>query len=197
MRKASLKRNTNETSVAVDIGLDGTGKYNVSTGIGFLNHMLEQLARHSLFDLVVRAEGDTHVDFHHTTEDVGITLGQAFSKALSDRRGIRRFGAALIPMDDALSRVSVDISGRAYLAWKVPFSRTKIGDMDTQLFPEFFRAFSQNAELTLHVEALYGDNDHHVIESCFKALARALREAVEIDPRQKKKIASTKGTLRG
>jgi imidazoleglycerol-phosphate dehydratase len=182
--------------VKVELTLDGSGTYDVSTGIGFLDHMLEQLARHSLVDLTVRAEGDLHVDAHHTTEDVGIALGQALARALGDRRGIRRYGAALVPMDDALSRVALDVSGRPFLVWKVAFAHSRLGKMATDLFVEWFRAFAFNAAVTLHVEALYGDNDHHRIESCFKALARALRQATELDPRQDDRIPSTKGTLK-
>ena len=196
MRNAVVERRTAETSVKVELSLDGTGKYDVTTGIGFLDHMLEQLSRHSMIDLTVRAAGDLHVDPHHTTEDVGIALGQAFAKALGDRRGICRYGAALIPMDDALSRVALDISGRPFLVCRLDFAHSRIGEMPTDLFVEWFRAFAFNAGVTLHVEAIYGDNDHHRIESCFKALARALREAVEIDPRQADRVPSTKGTLK-
>jgi imidazoleglycerol-phosphate dehydratase len=196
MRTAVVERRTTETSVKVELTLDGSGTYDVSTGIGFLDHMLEQLARHSLVDLTVRAEGDLHVDAHHTTEDVGIALGQALARALGDRRGIRRYGAALVPMDDALSRVALDVSGRPFLVWKVPFAHSRLGEMATDLFVEWFRAFAFNAGVTLHVETLYGDNDHHRIESCFKALARALRQATELDPRQDDRIPSTKGTLK-
>lgn len=195
MREASVARGTKETNVEVTVNLDGTGAYDVSTGIGFLDHMLEQLSRHSLIDLRVRAEGDLHIDFHHTTEDVGIAVGQAVHKALGDRRGIRRFGAALVPMDETLSRVALDISARPYLIWRVTFSRPKLGDMDTELFKEWFQAFAQAAGITLHVETLYGDNNHHIVESCYKALARALRGAVEIDARAADEVPSTKGTL--
>jgi imidazoleglycerol-phosphate dehydratase len=196
MRTAAVERKTTETSVLVKIAVDGTGAYRVATGIGFLDHMLEQLSRHSLMDIDVSAHGDLHIDQHHTTEDVGIALGQALGKALGDRRGIRRFGSATIPMDDALSRVDVDVSGRPHLVWNASLSRATVGEMDTDLFAEWFRAFALNAGLTLHVETLHGDNDHHRIESCFKALARALREALEIDPRQKDVIPSTKGSLK-
>jgi imidazoleglycerol-phosphate dehydratase len=195
MREASVARKTKETSIEVTVDLDGTGVYDVSTGIGFLDHMLEQLSRHSLIDLRVRAEGDLHIDFHHTTEDVGIAIGQAVHKALGDRRGIRRFGSADVPMDETLSRVALDISGRPYLIWRVTFSRPKLGDMDTELFKEWFQAFAQAAGITLHVETLYGDNNHHIVESCYKALARALRAATEIDARAVDQVPSTKGTL--
>jgi imidazoleglycerol-phosphate dehydratase len=197
MRQASVTRKTSETDVAVNLNLDGTGTYLVETGIGFLDHMLELFARHSFIDLEVRAKGDLHVDMHHTVEDVGITAGQALDKALSDRRGVRRYGSALIPMDEALSRVSLDLSGRPHLVWKVSFSRPKIGDMDVELLREWFQAFVLNSSITLHVETLYGDNNHHIAESCFKALARALRDAVDIDERQKSQIPSTKGSLQG
>jgi imidazoleglycerol-phosphate dehydratase len=197
VRQASVTRKTGETDVAVSLDLDGTGTYQIATGIGFLNHMLELFARHSLIDLEVKAKGDLHVDMHHTVEDVGITVGQALNKALSDRRGIRRYGAAFIPMDEALSRVSLDLSGRPHLVWKVSFSRSKIGDMDVELLREWFQALVLNSGITMHVETFYGDNNHHIAESCFKALARALRDAVEIDERQKSQIPSTKGRLQG
>jgi len=195
MRKAAVARKTRETSVEVRLDLDGTGTYDVSTGIGFLDHMLEQLARHSLIDLYVRAEGDLHIDFHHTTEDVGIAVGEAVSKALGERRGIQRFGSAYVPMDETLSRVALDISARPYLIWRVAFSRPKLGEMDTELFKEWFQAFAQAAGITLHVETLYGDNNHHIVESCYKALARALRAATAIEPRIADQVPSTKGTL--
>ena len=179
----------------MSLDLDGTGKYSVSTGIGFLDHMLEQLSRHSLIDLTVKAEGDLHIDFHHTTEDVGIVLGQAFAKALGDKRGIRRFGHALVPMDETLAEAAVDISGRPFLVWEVDFERPKIGQMDTELFEEFFRALAMNALVTLHVTRRRGRNAHHVAEACFKATARALRMAVEADPRAGDAIPSTKGAL--
>jgi imidazoleglycerol-phosphate dehydratase len=197
MRKASLDRKTTETQIAVSINLDGTGDYDVKSGVGFLDHMLELLARHSLIDIKVRAKGDTHIDFHHTTEDIGIALGQAFAKALGNRKGIRRYADCFLPMDEALTRAAIDVSGRPYLIWKVEFSRPKIGEFDTELVREWFRAFAMNAGVTLHVETLYGDNCHHIAESCFKALARVLRAATEIDPRQKDRIPSTKGSLKG
>jgi imidazoleglycerol-phosphate dehydratase len=197
MRQASIARKTGETDIAVTLDLDGSGACRAATGIGFLDHMLELLARHSLIDLEVKAKGDLHVDMHHTVEDVGITIGQALNKALSDRRGIRRYGAASIPMDEALSRVSLDISGRPHLVWKVSFSRSKIGEMDVELLREWFQAFVFNSGITLHIETPYGDNNHHIAEACFKGLARALRDAVEIDPRRKSQIPSTKGSLQG
>lgn len=197
MRKASLDRKTTETQIAVAINLDGTGAYDVKSGVGFLDHMLELLARHSLIDIKVRAKGDTHIDFHHTTEDIGIALGQAFAKALGNRKGIRRYADCFLPMDEALTRAAIDVSGRPYLIWKVEFSRPKIGEFDTELVREWFQAFAMNAGVTLHVETLYGDNCHHIAESCFKALARVLRGAIEIDPRQKDRIPSTKGSLKG
>jgi imidazoleglycerol-phosphate dehydratase len=196
-RTAEISRKTKETEVRVRVNLDGTGAYTVSTGIGFLDHMLEQLSRHSLIDLTVEARGDTHIDFHHTTEDTGIVVGQAVAKALGDRAGIVRYGAATIPMDETCSRVALDVSNRPYLVWKVEFTRPKLGDMDTELFKEWFQAFAQAAGITLHVENLYGENSHHIVESCFKALARALRQAVSIDPRASQAIPSTKGTLGG
>ncbi len=195
MRKAEITRKTNETDIAVAVNLDGTGAHAMATGIGFLDHMLEQLARHSLIDITVRAKGDLHIDFHHTAEDVGIALGQAIRQALGDKQGIRRYGAADLPMDGTLTRVAIDVSGRPFLVWKVAFTRDKVGDMDTELFREWFQAFAMHAGVTLHVECFYGDNNHHVAESAFKALARALRAAVEIDPRAADRIPSTKGTL--
>ena len=197
MRKASLDRKTTETQIAVSINLDGTGAYDVKSGVGFLDHMLELLARHSLIDIKVRAKGDTQIDFHHTTEDIGIALGQAFAKALGNRKGIRRYADCFLPMDEALTRAAIDVSGRPYLNWKVEFSRPKIGEFDTELVREWFQAFAMNAGVTLHVETLYGGNCHHIAESCFKALARVLRAATEIDPRQKDRIPSTKGSLKG
>jgi len=197
MRKATVERNTNETKITASVDLDGTGSYAVATGIGFLDHMLEQLSRHSLIDLDVKAEGDLHIDFHHTTEDTGIAVGEAFSKALGERKGISRFGEALSPMDETLTRIVLDASNRPYLIWKVEFARDKVGDMDTELFKEWFQAFGQAAGLTLHVECLYGDNNHHIVESCFKGLARALRQAIEIDPRKSGAVPSTKGVLGG
>ena len=196
MRTASLTRETRETRIEVSVDLDGSGKYDVATGIGFLDHMLEQLSRHSLIDLRLRAQGDLHIDFHHTTEDSGLAIGQAVSEALGDRGGIVRYGSALIPMDETLSRVAIDISGRPYLIWKVAFTRPKLGDMDTELFKEWFQAFAQASGSTLHVENIYGENNHHIVESCFKGLARALRAASATDPRAPG-IPSTKGTLGG
>ena len=195
MRTASVSRDTNETKISVDINLDGSGQYEVDTGIGFLDHMLEQLSRHSLIDISLKAEGDLHIDGHHTTEDAGIALGLAMAKALGDKKGIRRYGFSYLPMDEALTRCSLDISGRPWLVWKVAFSRDKVGEMDTELFREFFQAFAQNAGITLHVETLYGENNHHIIESCFKALARALRAALTIDRRQSDRLPTTKGKL--
>jgi imidazoleglycerol-phosphate dehydratase len=197
MRMASLKRKTGETSVEVSLGLDGDGTYSVSTGIGFLDHMLALFARHSLIDLEVQAHGDLHVDMHHTVEDVGITIGQALSRALAERRGVRRYGSAHIPMDEALTRVALDLSGRPHLVWNVAFSRPSIGDFDVELLREWFQAFVLNAGITMHVETLHGDNSHHIAESCYKALAHALRQAVELDPRQQSQIPSTKGILQG
>ena len=194
-RQATVERNTKETRIRGTVTLDGTGKYDIKTGIGFLDHMLEQLSRHSLMDIALRAEGDLHIDFHHTTEDTGYVIGEAISKALGDRRGIYRYGHALIPMDETLTRVALDASNRPYLIWKVAFSKPKLGEMDTELFKEWFQAFAQSAGVTLHVENLYGENSHHIIESCFKGLARALREATEIDPRAAGEVPSTKGTL--
>jgi imidazoleglycerol-phosphate dehydratase len=195
MRQATVERKTKETQIRTTVGLDGTGIYKVATGIGFLDHMLEQLSRHSLIDLEVEAKGDLHIDFHHTTEDTGIAIGQAVSKALGDRGGIVRYGSAMIPMDETMTRVSLDASNRPYLIWKVQFSKPKLGEMDTELFKEWFQAFAQAAGLTLHVENLYGENNHHIVESCYKGLARALRQAIEVDPRQAGRIPSTKGTL--
>ena len=195
MRSHSITRKTKETDIKVEISLDGTGKNNIKTGIGFLDHMLEQLSKHSMFDIKVSASGDLHIDFHHTTEDSALALGEAFSKSLGNRKGISRFGQALSAMDETLSRVVVDCSNRPYLIWKVNFSKSKLGEMDTELFKEWFQAFSQTAGITLHIENLYGENNHHIVESCFKGLARALREAVQIDPKRKDDIPSTKGTL--
>ena len=197
MRQATVERKTKETQIRVTLNLDGTGRYQVRTGVGFLDHMLEQLSRHSLIDLTVEAEGDLHIDFHHTTEDTGIAIGEALSKALGDRKGIARYGSAIIPMDETCTRVSLDASNRPYLVWKVGFSRPKLGEMDTELFKEWFQAFAQSGGLTLHVENLYGENNHHIVESCYKALARALRQAIEIDPRQANAVPSTKGVLGG
>jgi imidazoleglycerol-phosphate dehydratase len=195
MRRAEIDRRTKETQIRAAVDLDGTGKARVATGIGFLDHMLEQLARHGLIDIELDAKGDLHIDHHHTVEDTGIVLGQAVSKALGDRAGIRRYGAALIPMDEALTRVALDASNRPYLVWKVAFQRPSIGGVDSELFQEWFRAFAQHAGLTLHVENLYGENHHHIIESCFKGLARALRQAAEPDPRAGGAVPSTKGSL--
>lgn len=195
MRKATLERKTSETRIDVTVELDGEGRYEIETGLGFLDHMLAQLSRHSLIDIRLKAEGDLHIDGHHTTEDTGIALGQAVSKALGERKGIVRYGDALIPMDETLTRVALDISNRPYLIWKVDFTRDKLGEMDTELFREWFQAFAFNAGLTLHVENLYGINNHHIVESSYKGLARALRQAIEIDPRKADAIPSTKGTL--
>ena len=197
MREAKVARKTTETDIDVSVNVDGTGKYDIDTGIGFLDHMLEIFSRHGLMDLTVRAKGDLHIDFHHTTEDTGIAIGEAVHKALGDRRGIVRFASATIPMDETLSRVSIDVSDRPYLIWKVNFSKPKLCEMDTELFKEWFQAFAQNARVTLHVENLYGENNHHIVESCFKALARALRAATETDPRAADSVPSTKGTLGG
>ncbi|HLT76020.1 MAG TPA: imidazoleglycerol-phosphate dehydratase HisB [Ferrovibrio sp.] len=194
-RKASIARKTKETEIAVSLDLDGTGTYRVSTGVGFLDHMLEQLSRHSLIDLEVQAKGDIHIDYHHLTEDTGIAIGQCVARALGDRAGIVRYGDALIPMDETLTRVAMDISNRPYLIWKVNFTKPKLGEMDTELFKEWFQAFAQNAGITLHVENLYGENNHHIVESCYKALARALRTAIAVDPRSPHAVPSTKGTL--
>ncbi len=197
MRTATIKRSTKETSIEATVNLDGTGAYDVSTGIGFLDHMLEQLSRHSLIDIKLKAEGDLHIDFHHTTEDSGIVLGQALAEALADRKGITRYADCHLAMDETLTRCAVDVSGRPYLIWQTAFSRDKIGDMDTELFREWFQAFAQNAGITLHIATLYGENNHHIAETCFKALARCLRVAVEIDPRQADRVPSTKGSLQG
>ena len=196
-RRATVARKTKETEIAVSVDLDGSGKSEIATGIGFLDHMLEQLSRHSLIDLNVKAKGDLHIDFHHTTEDTGIAIGEAVSKALGERIGINRYGDAMIPMDETLTRVALDASNRPYLIWKVNFSRPKLGEMDTELFKEWFQAFAQAAGLTLHIENLYGENNHHIVESCYKGLARALRQAVEIDPRKSDAVPSTKGVLGG
>jgi imidazoleglycerol-phosphate dehydratase len=194
-RSASLTRTTSETDIRLSLGLDGSGKAEIATGIGFFDHMLTALTRHALFDLTVRAKGDLHIDFHHTVEDVGIVLGRAFSEALGEKRGIRRFGHALAPMDESLAEAAVDISGRPFLAWDVAFERPKVGEMDTELFEEFFRAFATNALITLHITRRAGRNAHHVAEACFKATARALRMAAEADPRAGDAIPSTKGSL--
>jgi imidazoleglycerol-phosphate dehydratase len=197
MRKATVTRKTKETDIVATVNLDGSGTYNVSTGIGFLDHMLEQLSRHSLMDIELTARGDLHIDAHHTTEDSGIALGQAVAEALGERRGIQRYGHAYIPMDETLTRVSIDISGRPYLIWKVQFTQPKLGEMDSELFREWFQAFAFNMGATLHIENLYGINNHHIVESCFKGLARCLRDAMEIDPRKEGEIPSTKGSLKG
>jgi imidazoleglycerol-phosphate dehydratase len=197
VRVATVERNTKETRIKGRVDLDGTGASEIATGIGFLDHMLEQLARHSLLDITLEAKGDLHIDFHHTTEDTGYVIGEAVSKALGDRAGIQRYGNATIPMDETLTRVSLDASNRPYLVWKVNFSRPKLGEMDTELFKEWFQAFAQSAGVTLHIENVYGENNHHIVESCFKGLARALRQAVEIDPRRAGGVPSTKGTLSG
>ena len=194
-RTARVERATKETSISVELNLDGTGKYDISTGIGFLDHMLEQLSRHSLIDLTVKAKGDLHIDFHHTTEDTGLAIGRAVADALGDRGGINRFGSALSPMDETLTRVAMDLSGRPYFVWKVEFTKDKLGEMDTELFREWFQAFASQAGTTLHIENLYGINNHHIVESCFKGLARCLREAIEIDPRKAGSVPSTKGVL--
>lgn len=194
-RRAEITRETAETAIRVAIDLDGTGQSEVATGIGFLDHMLTALARHSLIDMTVAAKGDLHIDFHHTAEDVGIVIGQALKKALGDKRGIRRYGAALLPMDEALAECAIDISGRPFLAWSVSFARDKVGEMDTELFEEFFRALAVNAGIALHMTLKAGTNAHHVAEACFKAAARALRAAVEPDPRAGGAIPSTKGIL--
>jgi imidazoleglycerol-phosphate dehydratase len=195
MRTAEIARKTNETEITVSLNLDGTGTHSMATGIGFFDHMLDQLSRHSLIDMTVAAKGDLHIDFHHTAEDVGIALGQAFLKALGDKKGIRRYASADLPMDGTLTRAAVDVSGRPFLVFRAEFSRDKVGEMDTELFREFFQAFAMNAGITLHIENFYTDNNHHLAESMFKAVARALRDAVEIDPRQADRIPSTKGTL--
>ncbi len=195
MRTATVERKTRETEVSVTVNLDGSGQNTLDTGIGFLDHMLEQLSKHGLIDLNVKVKGDLHIDMHHSTEDCGIAIGQAVKQALGDCRGLSRFASSYLPMDEALTRVALDISGRPYLIWKVEFSRPKIGEMDSELFKEWFQAFAQNAGITLHVENLYGDNNHHIVESCFKGLARALKDAISIDERLGDVIPSTKGSL--
>src|ERR1041384_1366260 len=197
MRKAAIKRKTKETDIAVEIDLDGTGACTIATGIGFFDHMLDLLARHSRIDMTVQAKGDLHIDHHHTTEDVGIALGQAVKQALGDMKGITRYADVHLPMDEALTRVAIDVSGRPFLVFKAQFGRDKIGTFDTELVNEWFQAFAMNSGITLHVETLYGSNDHHISESCFKGLARALRAAVAIDPRAAGEVPSTKGTLGG
>jgi imidazoleglycerol-phosphate dehydratase len=195
MRKADIRRTTKETDVEVAIDLDGTGAAEIATGIGFFDHMLDLLARHARIDMKVKAKGDLHIDHHHTTEDVGIALGQAVKRALGDMRGVTRYADVHLPMDEALTRVAIDISGRPFLVFKATFSRDKVGEFDTELVREWFQAFAMNAGITLHVETLYGSNDHHIAESCFKGLARALRLAVAIDPRASGEVPSTKGRL--
>jgi imidazoleglycerol-phosphate dehydratase len=197
MRKATISRKTTETEVTAAVNLDGTGTYAIKTSVGFFDHMMEQLARHSLIDIKLEAKGDLHIDDHHTVEDCGIALGQAVAKALGDRKGIHRYASCDLPMDETLTRCAIDVSGRPYLIFKVNFPRQKIGDFDTELVREWFQAFAMNAGITLHIENAYGENAHHIAESCFKALARSLRDAIEIDPRQKDRIPSTKGTLAG
>ena len=194
-RRATLHRVTGETDISLTLDLDGSGQSTIETGIGFLDHMLTALSRHACFDLEIKAIGDLHVDFHHTTEDVGIVLGQALARAIGDKAGIRRYGHAVVPMDEALVEAAIDISGRSFLVWDVRFARDKIGTMDTELFEEFFRGFSSNAQLALHVIRRTGHNDHHIAEGCFKAVARALRAATEADPRAQGRIPSTKGSL--
>jgi len=194
-RKASISRDTRETKIRASINLDGDGSYDIQSGIGFLDHMLEQLSRHSLIDITLKADGDLHIDQHHTTEDCGIVLGQALKKALGDKAGIRRYADIQLPMDETLTRVAIDVSGRPFLVWNVEFSKPKVGDFDTELFQEWFQAFAQNAGITLHVENVYGVNNHHIAETCFKALARSLRSAIELDERQGNRIPSTKGAL--
>lgn len=196
-RTATIERKTQETEIKVTVDLDGSGQFDIKTGIGFLDHMLEQLARHSLMDITLHAKGDLHVDFHHTVEDTGIAVGQAVAKALGERKGITRYADVHLAMDEALTRVVIDISGRPYLVWNVNFSRPKLGDMDTELFREWFQAFAQNAGVTLHVATLYGENNHHIAETCYKGLARALRVAMAEDPRQAGRVPSTKGRLAG
>lgn len=195
MRIAKVNRKTKETSIEAEVNLDGKGVYKIDTGIGFLNHMLEQLSKHSLVDINLKAKGDLHIDLHHTTEDSGIVIGEAIAKALGDKKGIKRYAHAYIPMDETLSRVSLDISNRPYLVWNVKLKVEKLGEMDTELFKEWFQAFSQSAGMTLHIENIYGDNSHHIIESCFKGLARALRLALEKDARAADSLPSTKGIL--
>jgi imidazoleglycerol-phosphate dehydratase len=197
LRTATIERRTNETAISVRVDLDGTGRFSIDTGVGFLDHMLEQLSRHSLIDLEVKAEGDLHIDMHHTVEDTGIAIGQAIAKALGDKKGIRRYASIDLAMDEALTRAALDVSGRPFLVWRVEFPTQKVGDFDTELFREWFQAFAQNAGITTHIENFYGVNSHHIAETCFKALARALRAAVEPDPRNANAIPSTKGTLGG
>jgi imidazoleglycerol-phosphate dehydratase len=197
MRTATVERKTTETKVTCTVNLDGEGHFDVKTGVGFFDHMMEQLSRHSLIDITLKADGDLHIDDHHTVEDSGIALGQAVAKALGDRKGIRRYGSCDLAMDETLSRCAIDVSGRAFLVFKASFPRDKIGTFDTELVREWFQAFAMNAGITLHLENAYGENAHHIAEASFKALARALRDAIEIDPRQKDRIPSTKGSLSG
>lgn len=197
MRTASISRNTKETEIAVEVNLDGTGQYEISTGIGFLDHMIEQFSRHSLIDIKCRIKGDLHVDQHHTTEDSAIAIGQAISKALGDKAGIMRYGSAYSPMDETLSRVALDVSGRPYFVWKAGFTQERLGEMDTELFEHWFHSIADAVGLTLHIELLYGKNNHHIAESIYKGFARAMRQAVEIDPRKGGAIPSTKGILGG
>ncbi len=194
-RTATIERTTKETQIKVTVNLDGSGAFDIDTGIGFLDHMIEQLSRHSLIDISLRAKGDLHIDFHHTVEDTGIALGQAVARALGDKVGITRYADVHLPMDETLTRVAIDVSGRPYLIWAVKFSQPKVGDLDTELFREWFQAFAQNAGITLHVANLYGENNHHIAETCYKGLARSLRLAVAEDPRQAGRVPSTKGTL--
>jgi imidazoleglycerol-phosphate dehydratase len=196
-RIATIARKTQETEITATINLDGTGAYDIKTGVGFLDHMLEQLARHGLIDITLRAKGDLHIDFHHTVEDTGIVLGQALAKAMGDKVGITRYADTHLAMDETMTRVAIDVSGRPYLVWDVTFTRDKLGEMDTELFREWFQAFAQNAGITLHIATLYGQNNHHIAETCFKGLARTLRQALTIDPRQAGRIPSTKGSLQG
>ena len=195
MRKATIERNTKETQISAEVNLDGTGAFDISTGVGFLDHMLEQLSRHSLIDIRLKADGDLHIDQHHTTEDSGIVLGQAFANALSEKRGIVRYASIDLPMDETLTRVALDISGRPYLIWRVTFPSATIGGIDSELFREWFQAFAQHSGITLHIENLYGENSHHIAESCYKGLARALKSAIAIDPALQGQLPSTKGTL--
>jgi imidazoleglycerol-phosphate dehydratase len=197
MRTAALERKTKETQITAEVNLDGSGHFDISTGAGFLDHMLEQLSRHSLIDVKLKAEGDLHIDAHHTAEDSGIALGQAVAKALGDKTGITRYASIDLAMDETLTRVALDVSGRPYLIWRVKFPTQKVGEFDTELFREWFQAFAQNAGITLHVENLYGENSHHIAETCYKGLARALRAAIAIDPRTAGQLPSTKGMLGG
>jgi imidazoleglycerol-phosphate dehydratase len=197
MRKAAIERKTKETTISAEVNLDGTGVFDIATGVGFLDHMLEQLSRHSLIDVKLKAKGDLHIDAHHTTEDSGIVLGQALAQALGDKKGITRYASIDLPMDETLTRVAIDISGRPYLIWRVKFPTQKVGEFDTELFREWFQAFAQNAGVTLHVENLYGENSHHIAETCYKGLARALRSAIAIDPALQGQLPSTKGMLGG